>query len=134
MLGNIRALANSQTRAINPNLPAELWVSTGYTTVEYKQVPQYDQLPVFAQVQAITSEEALKMDALNIQGAEKIIFLNGLALAINRIRKLGGDLIVFAPGLVPEGTTWKIVASMEQWGGTWAKLAVALQDDDLSQG
>lgn len=134
MLGNIRALANSQTRAINPNLPAELWVSTGYTTVEYKQVPQYDQLPVFAQVQAITSGEALKMDALNIQGAEKIIFLNGIALAINRIRKLGGDLIVFAPGLVPEGTTWKIVASMEQWGGTWAKLAVALQDDDLSQG
>jgi hypothetical protein len=133
MLGNLRALANSQTRAINPNLPAELWVSTGYTTgSDFKQVPTYDQLPIFVNVQAMTSGDALKMDALNIQGAEKIMFVNGLALAINRINKLGGDLIVFRPGLVPEGTTWKIITSMEQWGFTWAKVAVALQDDDLS--
>jgi hypothetical protein len=132
MLGNIRAIANSQTRAINPNLPAMLWIATPPIVVNYIQTPQYDKLPVFANVQAMTSGDALKMDALNIQGAEKIIFVNGLALAINRIQKLGGDLIVFQPGLVPEGTTWKIITSMEQWGYTWAKVAVALQDDDLS--
>jgi hypothetical protein len=109
-----------------------LWIATPPIVVNYIQTPQYDKLPVFANVQAMTSGDALKMDALNIQGAEKIIFVNGLALAINRIQKLGGDLIVFQPGLVPEGTTWKIITSMEQWGYTWAKVAVALQDDDLS--
>ena len=29
----------------------------------------------------------------------------------------------------PEGTTWKILASLEQWGTTWCKIAVILQDD-----
>jgi hypothetical protein len=132
MLGNLRAIANSQTRSVNPNVPARLMVSMGFTTINFVQTPLYDSLPVMVQVQAMTSGDALKMDALNIQGAEKIMFVNGLALAINRIQKRGGDLLVFQPGLVPEGTTWKIITSMEQWGYTWAKVAVALQDDDLS--
>lgn len=127
---NLRAVANSVTRVINPNVAAVLKVSTGFTIVDHMQVPQYDDEPVVAQVQPLTTGDVRQMDALNIQGAEKAIFLNGAALAIVRVKQLGGDLVVFPDGTLPEGNTWKILANLEQWGGrTWCKVAVVLQDD-----
>lgn len=133
LLGNLRALANSAIQPINPDLPATLMISTGNTVgADFKQIPTYDDVPVTAQVQPLSSGDIAQLDSLNIQGAEKTIYLDGVALAINRIKKRGGDLVVFAPGLVPEGTTWLVKANLEQWGGTWCKVAVTLQDDDLS--
>lgn len=130
-IGNLRQLANSQTRAVNPNFPATLFVSTGYTVdANHVQVPSYDRSVVIAQIQPMTTGDIKQLDALNVQGAEKIIFLNGAALAISRIKRLGGDLIVFADGTLPEGNTWLVKANLEQWGGsTWCKVAVSLQDD-----
>lgn len=132
MLGNLRQIANNLTQAVNPNVPATLYSSNGFSTVNYTQIPSYLTSRVFAQVQPITTGDALKMDALNIQGVDKIIFLNGLALAINRIKKFGGDLVVFADGVIPEGNTWLIKANLEQWSDTWCKIAVVLQDDLIS--
>lgn len=132
VIGNLNAIANSQITSVNDNVAAVLWVALPPIIVNFKQVPQYNKLPVAAQVQAMTSGDVRQLDSLNIQGAEKIIFLNGASLAIIRVQDLGGNLIVFQPGVIPEGTTWKIVASMEQWGPTWCKVAVTLQDDDLS--
>ena len=129
MVRNLRSIANRYTRSINPNFPATLFISTGNTIVNFVQVPAYTKFSIFAQVQPMTSGDIRQLDALNIQGAEKIIYLNGAALAINRIKQLGGDLVVFAPGTIPEGDTWLICASLEQWSGTWCKVAVALQDD-----
>lgn len=133
VIGNLNALANSQIVSVNDNSPATLWVAITPIIVNFKQIPQYNKLPVVAQVQAMSSGDVRQLDSLNIQGAEKIIFLNGAALAIIRVKDLGGSLVVFDPQYAPlEGTTWKIVSSMEQWGPTWCKLAVTLQDDDLS--
>jgi hypothetical protein len=126
---NLRAIANSVTSAINPNVGATLFISTGNTVVNYKQVPAYDKAPVAAQVQPLTSGDIRQLDALNIQGAQKAIYLNGAALAISRIKKFGGDLVVFPDGTLPEGNTWLVLASLEQWGSVWAKCAVILQDD-----
>lgn len=127
---NLRAVANSVTRAVNPNLPATLFISTGNTVVNFVPIPAYTQASVLAQVQPVSSGDIRQLDALNIQGAEKSIYLNGAALAINRIKNLGGDLIVFAPGALPEGNTWLVLANLEQWGGsTWCKVVVKLQDD-----
>ena len=131
MVRNLRAIANSVTRSINPNIPATLFVSVGDTVVNFKQVPGYNQAAVLAQVQPLSSKDVWLLNSLNIQGAEKAVYLNGTALAINRVKQLGGDLLVFAAGVVPEGTTWKILASLEQWGTTWCKIAVILQDDIL---
>jgi len=127
---NLRAIANTVTRAINPNLPATLFISTGSTVVNFVQTPTYTQSAVLAQVQPMTTGDIRMLEGLDIQGAEKAIYLNGAALAISRIKKLGGDLIVFANGTLPEGNTWLILANLEQWGGsTWCKVAVKLQDD-----
>lgn len=134
ILGNLRAIANNTIQVVNQDIPATLMISTGSTVdpTTYKQVPTYDSVPVKAQVQPLSTGDIRQLDSLNIQGAEKAIYLDGVALAINRIKNLGGDIIVFAPGLVPEGTTWLVKANLEQWGGTWCKVAVTLQDDDLS--
>jgi hypothetical protein len=126
---NLRAIANGVTSAINPNVGATLFISTGNAIVNYKQVPSYDKEPVGAQVQPLTSGDIRQLDALNVQGAQKAIYLNGVALAISRIKKLGGDLVVFPDGTLPEGNTWLVLASLEQWGSIWAKVAVILQDD-----
>jgi hypothetical protein len=126
---NLRALANGVTTAINPNNAATLYISTGNVTVNFKQVPSYETAPVFAQVQPLSSGDIRQLDALNIQGAQKAIYLNGAALAIDRVKKLGGDLIVFADGTLPEGNVWLTLASLEQWGTTWTKIAVILQDN-----
>lgn len=127
---NLQQIANGAITAVNPNFPAELFISTGNTTVNFKQVPAYDKVAISAQVQPLTSGDIRQLDALNIQGAQKAIYLNGAALGISRIKQRGGDLIVFADGTLAEGNTWLVLASLEQWGGSvWAKVAVSLQDD-----
>lgn len=127
---NLRALANGVTSAVNPNVGATLFISTGYTkNAQFQQVPTYDKQGVTAQVQPLSSGDLSFLDGLNIQGAQKAVYLNGAALAISRVKKLGGDLIVFPAGTLPEGNTWLTLASIEQWGGTWCKVAVVLQDD-----
>lgn len=129
-VGNLNLIANGVTVAVNQNLPATLFISTGNTVgSNFKQVPTYDKAAVQAQVQALSSGDIRQLDALNIQGAQKAIYLNGAALAIGRIKQKGGDLIVFADGTLPEGNTWLVLASLEQWAQTWCKVAVSLQDD-----
>lgn len=128
-LGNLRQLANNNTRVVNPDVSATLFVSTGFTVgPSHRQVPSYDQVPVVAQVQPLESGEIKMLDALNIQGASKAVYINGSALAIDRIKHIGGDLLVFPDGTLPEGDNWLIVASLEQWGNTWCKVAISLQD------
>jgi hypothetical protein len=127
---NLSAIANGVITAVNLNSPATLFISTGSTIVNFKQVPTYDKVAIAAQVQPLTSKDLRQLDALNIQGAEKSIYLNGAALGISRIKQRGGDLIVFPDGTLPEGNTWLVLASLEQWqGSTWAHVAVVLQDD-----
>lgn len=130
MIRNLRATANSVTRAINPNFQATLVISTGNVIgPDFVQIPTYDETAIFAQVQPLSSKDLRQLDSLNIQGAEKAIYLNGVALGVNRIKQRGGDLVMFAPGTLPEGDNWLVLASLEQWGGgVWAKVAVVLQD------
>jgi hypothetical protein len=128
---NLNAAVNSVTRRVNPNFPASLLVSTGFSMVNHVPVPSYAApLPIIAQVQPLTTGDVRQLDALNIQGAERVIFMNGAAHAILRVKQTGGDLVVFAANTLPEGNTWKILASLEQWGAnTWCKVAVVLTDD-----
>lgn len=128
---NLRATANSVTRVVNPNVPATLFISTGYTTINFVQQPQYEQFSILAQVQPLSSKDLRLLESLNIQGAEKSIYLNGASLGISRIKQRGGDLIVFPSGTFPEGDTFKVLVQLELWGAsTWSHVAVVLQDDN----
>lgn len=134
MVRNLRAAANSVTRVINPNISATLYVSNGnIIDANYVQQPNYVPYPMQAQVQALTSGDLRMLDALNIQGAQKTVFLNGVALGVVRIKQRGGDILLFGEGGPPEGNVWLVKASLEQWGRTWAKVAIALQDQTIAQ-
>ena len=127
---NLRNVANGVTKTINANFPATLLISLPPTVVKFVPQPTYHQNGVLAQVQPLSSRDSRLLDALNIQGAEKAIYINGPMLAISRIKKFGGDLIVFPDGTLPEGNTWLVMAQLELWGsGLWSKCGVILQDD-----
>lgn len=128
-IGNLQNIANAAISAVNPNVTATLFASAGNTIINFKQVPAYNAATISAQVQPISSGDIRQLDSLNIQGAQKAIWINGTALAIDRVKQIGGDLIVFPDGTLPEGNTWLVLASIEQWGATWCKVALSLQDD-----
>jgi hypothetical protein len=128
---NVRGVANAATRAINPNVTAELWKSTGSTAnPDLSRTPTYRKLPVVLQVQSLTYSDLMQLDGLNIQGVRRAVYANTQVAAIIRVLQKGGDLIVFPQGVMPEGTTWLAAHVLERWPD-WNKIALTLQEDNL---
>lgn len=129
---NLRGVANSITRAINPNVYAQLWKSTGDTTnAAGKRTPIYAKSTIVIQLQAMDAEDLKQMDGLNIQGIHRKVYCNPQVFAIVRVAAKGGDLLVFPSGRVPEGTTWLATHVLEPWS-PWCAFAITLQNDNLS--
>lgn len=127
---NLRAIANAATSRINPNVPAVLKRSNGYVTRSNgTRVPTYDaDVPISAQVQAMSGGDLRQVEGLNIQGQMRGIYVNGAIDGVVRVGQQGGDLIVFAAGvLLSEESTWLCVHVLEQWSD-WAKVVAVLQN------
>lgn len=123
---NVRALANSVSSVVNPNVLANVRVSNGYTVDpdSLKQIPTYaDAVPGPAQVQALDGENLRQVEKLNIQGKIKAIYLYGVLAGVVRPDSKGGDLIDIG------SETWLVVMVLEGWA-TWTKVAAVLQDDE----
>lgn len=127
---NLRAFANNYTRVINPNVVCTLKRSTGQTTADTgKRTPTYvDVTDVVVQAQALSFKDISQLDGLNIQGTRRAIYANVQVMEIVRVQKLGGDLLVFAAGVFPEGRTWLAAHVLERWPD-WCKVAITLQND-----
>jgi len=80
---------------------------------------------VLAQVQPLSSGELRHMDALNLQGTNRAIYLGGTLNGAVRATVKGGDLVK-----LPDGTTWLVTQSLEPFYSTvgWTKAAITLQD------
>lgn len=127
---NLRGIANTVTRVINPNVVCEHWRSTGSTKTEsFKAIPAYAKSPVAVQVQAMDDEDLKQMDSLNIQGVHRKVYANKQIAAVIRVREKGGDLLVFPRGVLIEGTTWLCTHVLERWPN-WDVIAITLQNDD----
>lgn len=129
---NLRGIANSVTSTVNPNTPAQLSRSTGYTTTDSgKRAPVYA-APVTAQVQvqALSGPQIQHLDSLNVAGVLRSARLNGDWRNVYRVDSQGGDLIAF--GGTPDvpaslqNTTWLVVQVFETWPD-WCSLAIQLQ-------
>lgn len=129
---NLRALANRLTARVNPNVPAVIRRSTGYTTsASGTRTPTYTDLPVQVQVQPASTGDIQKLDALNIQGVHRVIYISAEVEAMIRVDKKGGDQIVFEAGIMPEddqSTRWIVSAVLEVYGHQWRKCAITLQN------
>jgi hypothetical protein len=131
---NLRALANRATKRINPNLPAQVQVSTGYTQdANYNRVPAYaDPVDALVQMQALTKKEIEHLDAINIAGTEVAAYINLQLSSVDRTTQSGGDIILFGSDTaIPDtlkGTKWWVTAVLEAWSiGGWCKVGLTRQ-------
>ena len=128
---NLRAIANSITQAVNPNVYCQRWANSAITTAASgKRTPTYTKTTLNIQLQAMGDEDLKQMDSLNIQGVHRKVFCNPQVLAAIRVSSKGGDLLVFASGVTPEGTTWLCTHVLERWPN-WCTFAITLQNDNL---
>lgn len=134
---NLRSIANVATRAINPNVVATLYRSTGYTSAsDYRQVPSYaDPETITVQVQALTQDELAHLNNLNISNGQASLYANTQLSSVDRQAQSGGDKIVFGTDAATpanlRGQTWLVVALLEGWAGAgWCKAAITTQMTD----
>jgi hypothetical protein len=131
---NLHRIVSGAIGAVNPFVPATVQVSAGYTTnPDGSRTPNYTTLAIGAQVQALTYNDLVHLDGLNIQGVRRAIYTNGSIMGLVRIDAKGGDVITFAPGLLPEGDAWLCATVLEQWsdgsnGASFCKICITLQN------
>lgn len=127
---NLRAVVAGPTSAINPDSPANLYFSLGQgpTGADGTRPPLYsDPDFISAQVQPISTGDLRKLDALNLQPTNEKIYITGQLNGLNRLFKLGGDLVV-----LPNGATYLVKAVLEGWvSAGWCSVAVVQQNDNI---
>jgi hypothetical protein len=130
----LRGIANRATSTVNPNVPASVLVSQGYTTAPTgKRTPSFA-APVAAvvQFQALTKKEVEHLDAINVAGTETAAFVNMQLSSPDRTTQSGGDVVTFGTGAgIPpqlQGTQWWVTAVFEAWVlGGWCKVGLTRQ-------
>lgn len=126
---NLRGIANSAIQAVNPDQKIIWKKSTGYTVnQDYEQVPAYEEQEISANIQALSGADLRQVDALNLQGTMRKVYMFGDVRAISRPDAEGGDLLIFpqSPGEVPQ--TWLVSLVSETWPG-WCCVIATLQND-----
>ena len=119
---NLHGLASTAVSAVNPNVFVTLSQSTGYATnAAGARTATYTTLQALAQVQALSGPELRQVDALNIQGVKRKIWLNGDWEGVVRAMMKGGDKLT-----LPDGTTWLFVLIFEHWPD-WTSAAIVQQ-------
>lgn len=119
---NLNAIAAGATRAVTPAVEASLWIGTGQfeTAPDGSRTPKYQKYTVTIDAQEATSRDLRQLDGLNVQGVDKVFYVNGALNAVSAIRRKGGDEIYVG------GERWLVTAVLEQWPD-WCKVAVILQ-------
>jgi hypothetical protein len=131
---NLRAVANTATRAINANIAVTLKSSTGFAVDSAgNPVPSYaaDET-IIVQVQALTQSELQHLNSIDISNGQGSMYADRQLTSVDRPTQSGGDIIVFGNGAdTPaglRGQTWLVVATLEGWpGGNWCKVAITSQ-------
>ena len=127
---NLFGLANSAIQIVNPNFVGTWRKSTGWTTdANYKRTPAFSDTPdVAMQVQALQGDDLKHLDALNVQGVMRAIYVAADLSAVNRAGSTGGDILLITTGLSGAATdAWLVTQVLEPWDGQWTKTACTLQ-------
>lgn len=119
---DLRSIANNAVQTINSDISVVVQISTGFTIdpTNSKQVPTYNEISGFAQIQALDADDIKQLDGLNIQGTIRAIYLRGALAGVVTPNQTGGDLVLF------DNQTWLVVRVLESWP-TWSKAAIVLQ-------
>lgn len=125
---NLNSIVSGPAAAINPQLICSYRASTGNTVPDDGDgtpVPTYAApIDVRAQVQPLSSTDLRMLDALNLQGNFRAMYVDMRWQGINRPAVKGGDLVT-----EPDGTVWLVTTELEAWSASagWTKVAVTQQ-------
>lgn len=122
---NLRAIANSITRGINPNnTQATLMTNDGFDIIAGgKKVPKYIESTIEIQTQSIESDELNHLNLIAQQGQYNFVYANGLISAQRRTLSKGEDMLRFKPYGEDDEVVWKVVKVMESYPD-WVKVLV----------
>lgn len=121
---NLHGLVRGAITTINPDIPAQMMVSTGQYTTDAAghRTPSYSTQNVTLQLQPLSYTDLMKIDGLNLQGIIKSAYVNGNFEGVNRPNQKGGDYL-----LIPsKNEKWLITQPLEEWPD-WCKFVVTLQ-------
>ena len=121
---NLHGIVSGAVGAVNPLIKLTIQVSSGYAVGPTgKQTPVYlKAVTAMGQVQPLTGGDLRHMDALNLQGEFKAIYINGRIDGLVRSENRGGDLVT-----LPDGTLYLVSQVLEDWPD-WCKVAATLQN------
>ena len=122
---NLRAIANSLTRGINPNnTTAILAKNDGFTIMAGGiKTPKYIESTIEIQTQSIESKDLQHLNLTAQQGQYNFVYANGLISAQRRNLDKGEDLLKFKAYGEDEVSTWKVTKVMESYPD-WGKVLV----------
>ena len=121
-------MASGAIGTVNPFVLATVQRSTGaMTNPDGSRTPTYETFGISCQVQSLTYSDIMYLDSLNVQGVRRTVYLTGNVMAIVRVDRRGGDLLVFADGVLVEGNTWLAAQVIEAWPD-WCRVCITLQN------
>mgnify|MGYP000848163669 CR=1 FL=1 len=122
---DIFGLVDAAASSVNPNEIVQVKAASGYTVGSgQRQTPTYaDPVEGPAQVQALDGVDLRQVEALNIQGDIKAVYLRGALAGIVRKEGRGGDLVLRGAAF---SDVWLVVKILESWPG-WTKAAIVRQ-------
>lgn len=120
---NLHAIASPLVGVVNPPVVGIWRRSIGYTTAPTgKRGPTFVDVPdTKMQVQALEGPDLALVDALNIEGLKRSVYMYGDVQGVDRADGKGGDVLLFS------GDEWLVVKVLETWATGWCKVAVAKQ-------
>lgn len=132
---DLRGIANASIQSINPNLPVRISVPDGYTVdpETLLQVPNYTFMDVQGNVQSLSSDDLSQIDALNIEGTLRAVYLYGNFNGVLRPDGQPTTVLSFATNEsgVTKTRNWNVFKVLEVWQ-TWCKVAVVLQVNEVT--
>ena len=122
---NLHGIVAGAIAAVNPFRTVSLQISIGSTTAaDGTRVATFaPAVNVSAQIQPLAFGDIQQIDALNIQGVRRKVYIAGAIDGLVRVANKGGDLITFS-----DGTIWKVVLVTEAWPD-WTSASVTIQDE-----
>ena len=122
---NLRSIANSITRGVNPNnTTAVLMTNDGYTIAPGGiKTPKYIESTIEIQQQSLESADMQHLNLATQQGQYSYVYANGLISAQRRNLEKGEDMLKFKAYGEDTVSTWKVEKVMESYPD-WVKVLV----------
>lgn len=122
---NVRAMANTMTSMVNPNMDAILRVNEGYTVdAAGNQIPSFTEQNIKIQAQSLESKERDHLGLVDHQGEYISVYAFGSITAIQRWLNRGASQLIFTPYGETAPVTWSVNKVLESYS-TWVRILLA---------